>query len=187
MSGGMLARLSALAGGVTDPQAIAPGSKFYLPVLLEDTEVDTEGAQTDYTSVSAGDFSQRGSGPKLSTMTLNTMTLDTAPDWYATPETALTHPEMKAILEAINNSRTPFDLLLTIPTTETVFHHMHATIRSLKQGMKGKEPDTWYWTIDVEQWRSAKSGRATTGRSSRKKGNGRLPVVVRQFAQAGSR
>jgi len=177
---GMLARFQALGGGVTDTHALK--GKFYLPVLLEDTGLTTEGSHTDYTSVGAGDFSQKGSGPKLSTMTLNTVTLDATPDWYVQPGVALTHEEMKAALEAINNARTPFDLLLTIPSRQSVFHHMHATMRSLQQTMKGKEADSWYWIIQVAQWRSARAGRATTGKSSRKR-NGRLPVVVRQFAQ----
>lgn len=180
---GMLARFAALGGGVTDPEAMAPGSKFYLPVLLEDTGLATDGAHTDYTSVGAGDFSQKGSGPKLPTMTLNTLTLDGVPSWYSTPEVALTHQEMKEALESINDARTPFDLLLTIPSTQQVFAHMHATIRTLNQVMKGREADTWYWTIGVEKWRTAQSGRATTGKSSRKQGSGRLPVVVRQFKQ----
>lgn len=167
---GMLARFAALAGGVTDPQAIKPGGKFYLPVVLEETGIATAGAHTDYTSVGAGDFSQRGSGPKLSTLTLNTLTLDYVPDWYATPEVALTHDEMKEALEAINDARTPFDLLLTIPSKQQVFAHMHATLRTLTQTMKGREADTWYWTIAVEKWRNAKSGRATAAKSSRKRG-----------------
>lgn len=184
---GMLARFAALAGGVTDPQAMAPGSKFYLPVLLEDAGMTTDGAHTDYTSIGAGDFSQRGSGPKLSTMTLNTLTLDYVPSWYSTPEVALTHDEMKAALEAINDARAPFDLLLTIPATQQVFVHMHATMRSLVQTMKGREADTWYWTIGVEKWRAAKTGRASTGKSSRKRGSGGLPVVTRRFKQPPSK
>ena len=36
--------------------------------------------------------------------------------------------------------------------------------------MKGKEPDTYYWQINVSEWRSAKSGRATSAKSSRKPG-----------------
>lgn len=184
MGAGMLARFQALGGGVTDPHALK--GKFYLPVLLEDTGLSTAGSQTDYTSVGAGDFSQRGSGPKLSAMTLNTLTLDEAPDWYVQPGIALTHEQMKEALEKINNARTPFDLLLTIPTRQMVFHHMHATIRTLTQTMKAGQADTWYWAIQVEQWRNSRAGRATHGRSSRKR-PGNLPRVVRVFAQKTTR
>jgi hypothetical protein len=177
---GMLARIQQIGGGVTDPQALK--GKFYLPVLLEDTGLTTAGAHTDYTSVGAGDFSQRGSGPKLPTMTLNTVTLDAVPDWYVQPGVALNHEEMKEALEKINDARTPFDLLLTIPSTQRVFHHMYATMRSLQQTMKGREADSWYWVIQVERWRNAQVGRATTGKSSRKRA-GRAPVVIRQWAQ----
>lgn len=166
----MLARFTAIGGGVTDPKAIAPGGKFYLPVLLEDTEVQTEGAHQDYTSVGAGDFSQRGSGPKLASITLNTMTLDYVPDWYAQPGVALTHQEMKDKLQAVLNLRTPVGLLLYLPPTGAVFHQMNATMRSLTQTMRGKEADTWYWTMQVSEWRNPKSGRATAAKSSRKRG-----------------
>lgn len=175
---GMRALFEALGGGVTDPQVMAPGSRFYLPVMLEDTEVSTDGAHTDYTSVGAGDFSQKGSGPKLSTLTLNTMTMDNAPDWFTTPEIALSHEQIKEKLEAINDGRTPFNLLLTIPATGIVFAHFHATIRTLTQTMKGKEADTWYWTIAVEKWRTATSGRASVSKSSRKPGTA-LPTTYK--------
>lgn len=166
----MRARIQAIPG-ITDKRAMMGDKHFYLPVVVDDINISTDGAQTDYTSVGAGDFSQAGSGPKPALISpLNALTLDYVPGWYSAPGRPLTHEQLRDRLQGINNARTPVSLTMTLPATDRVFFRSRVTFRNVTLTLKGAEPDTWYWALDISEWRDARSGRAVHGAQSRKPG-----------------
>lgn len=155
MSEGVRCRLSRIPGET--PKGVLDAA-LVMPALLGDIEIEEEAQHTEYSTVSAGQFSQGAQGGSTARMlraiTLEGLTLEWDASWLVEhgqdPET------VRGALAAILRSKKPVELLLTLRPTDASASpelRMNVTFRTVKRVLKAGEGDTRYYTIGIKEWR----------------------------------
>jgi hypothetical protein len=137
-------------------------SQLVIPVVVnEEFTHAKEGGHNDYDTVGAGSFSQPFGGyhaPRLRTTNLDGMAMTWDPAWMK--EGGEDHAVVRAALEELADSRSPFHFFAWLPATGDVEVDMYATLRRFEARLRHGETDTRYFNLDVSQYRQPKLQRA---------------------------
>lgn len=151
-----------------------------LPAVLGDF-VDTEDADhSEYTTISAGQFSQGAMGGQaarqLRATNIDTLTIEWNPKWLV--QRGVDPGRAKDELYKILRSKKAVELLATLPgrrgKTATEMR-ANITIRSIQKSLKPGEPDTRYYTLTIKEWRDPRVDRR--GHSQGRKPGVKLPTT----------
>lgn len=163
MSEGARCRFSRIPGQT--PKGVLDSS-LTLPAVIGNLELEEEAQHTDYTTLSAGQFSERAQGGTVARMlraiNVEGLTLDWSAAWLV--EQGLTAEAVKGALAQVLRSKKPVEMLLMVGTDPTVepMVRMNVTFRGLKWTLRTQENDTRYLNLTIKEWRDASVERKGT-------------------------
>lgn len=181
---GLRVRFSRIPGRTTTRALAAP---IYLPVVLDQLDIEEEFAWTDYSTVSDGDFAipSGGADPAeaftLREFDLDTLTIDWEAPWLV--EKGVDGDFLRAELYRLARSKTPFAVYSTLKFGgppeiggPSEVAEMNARITRLARSLRHGESDTRYLTISLADWRDPAVERAGD-LEGRNEGRNKLPLV----------
>lgn len=154
MRDGVRCRLSRIPGETPKGVLDAP---LTLPAVIGALEVEEEAQHSEYTTVSAGQFSQGAQGGgdarMLRALSLEALTLEWDAKWLV--EHGLDPEVVRGSLYAILRSKKPVEMLLILDPNDAASaeERWNITFRSVSRVMREQEPDTRYYTIGIKEWR----------------------------------
>lgn len=154
MRQGIRCRLSRIPGET--PKGVLD-SPLTLPAVLGKIEVEEEAQHTEYSTVSAGQFSQGAQGGSdarmLRSLTLEALTLEWDAKWLT--EHGLDSDAVRGSLYAILRSKKAVEMLLILDPSDpsSTEERWNVTFRSVQRVLREQEPDTRYYTIAIKEWR----------------------------------
>lgn len=179
MSEGLRCRFSRIPGET--PKGVVD-HPVYMPALLGNLDVDEEAQHAEYTTVSAGQFSQGAQGGSVARMLrsleVEGLTLDWDAEWLV--DSGQDPAKVRGALYAILRSKKPVELMLTLAGSDPSIEpelHIFCTFRAVKRVMREQQPDTRYYSITIKEWRSPNVERRGT-KEGRKPGV-KFPTTVK--------
>lgn len=179
MSEGLRCRLTAIPGET--PKGIL-SKPMTLPALLGNLEVEEEAQHSEYTTVSAGQFSQGAQGGTtarmLRSLSLEALTLTWDAAWLV--EADVEESDVRGALFAILRSKKPVEMLVTLDedVSADAELRMDVTFRSVRRVIRAKEVDTRYYTLTIKEWRDPSTKRRGSSKQGRKPGV-RFPTTTK--------
>lgn len=157
---------------------------LWLPALLgplSDTQDYSQGF-TDYTTVSAGQFTTPPAGDRNARFLRTVENLGSLVLWWDAPwliEHGQNHNSVERALYRIQESKRPVEMLLTLSLKHKAIPHlrMDVTLRTITRELREGEPDTHYLTLGISEWRDPSVERR--GRGEGRKAGVRLPTTKR--------
>jgi hypothetical protein len=172
---GFVCRLSPITG-VTPKAALR--RRIWLPVMLNTFTVTEAATHNEYSTLSAGDFSQPAMGGasarQMRAADIDTMTVDFNARWF-TAHGQNPH-ELRVRLYEILRHRQPVRILVRLHPNPPPHAELdaHVTFRSISKEVRPGEPESRYMTISIKEWRDPTGRRRSSspmgGGSSRKRG-----------------
>lgn len=183
---GFVCRISPITG-VTPKAAL--NRRIWLPVMLNTFTVTEAATHNEYTTLSAGDFSQPSMGGasarQMRAADIDTMTVDFNARWFTAH--GQDPYELRVRLYEILRHRQAVRILIRLHPNPPPHAELDAyvTFRSISKEVRPGEPESRYMTISIKEWRDPtgrrRSSSPTGGGSSRKRGVS-LPTTKRLTA-----
>ena len=152
MSEGIRVRLSRVAGET--PRRVLD-HPLVLPATMGTLSIEEESLHTEYTTVSAGQFSQGAQGGsvarQLRTTDIETLTLTWDAAWLV--RRGLDPERVRRELEAVLRSHKAVELLVTLGDGGPPELRVYCTLRTIKRELRPGETDTRYYTVSIKEWR----------------------------------
>lgn len=149
---GVICRLQRIPG--VTPKGVLD-SPLRLPAVINAVAIEEESQHSEYTTVSAGQFSQGAQGGSVARLLrgldLEALTLDYDAAWLT--ESGQEPDDVKAQLYAILRSHKAVEMMLVVKFGETPMLRINCTFRSVREELKPQETDTTYYVISIKEWR----------------------------------